>query len=124
MISIAMLISNQFRFGMLVIATESMTGEINKGDVIIFERYEDQKVEIGDVIVFEKDDLRVVHRIVDVERVNGINRYYTKGDANDSWDAGYVLDANIVGVTNLKVPFVGYPTIWARDLFSQKVRGG
>ena len=37
-VSVAMLISCQFRFGALVIATESMTGEINKGDMILYER--------------------------------------------------------------------------------------
>ena len=44
-ISVSMLISCQFRFGALVIATDSMTGEINKGDMIVYERYEGQKIE-------------------------------------------------------------------------------
>ena len=43
-ISVSMLISCQFRFGALVIATDSMTGEINKGDMIIYERYDDQTI--------------------------------------------------------------------------------
>ena len=41
--AVAMLISCQFRFGAIVIATESMTGEINKGDMIIYEKYDHQK---------------------------------------------------------------------------------
>ena len=44
---IAMLISCRFRFGALVIATESMTGEINRGDMIIYERYDDQVIKEG-----------------------------------------------------------------------------
>ena len=83
MASVVMLISNQFRFGALVIATESMTGEINKGDVVIFDQEDGQIYKEGQVIVFEKYDVTVVHRIIKIERINGENRYYTKGDANE-----------------------------------------
>ena len=89
MISIAMLISCQFRYGALVIATESMTGEINKGDMIIYERYENQPIQEGQVVVFLQNEARIVHRVVRIETVRGETRYYTKGDANDSPDAGY-----------------------------------
>ena len=44
MISTVMLISCQFRFGALVIATESMTGELNKGDAIVYEEYDEQLI--------------------------------------------------------------------------------
>ena len=119
MISIVMLISCQFRFGALVIATESMTGELNKGDAVIYERPEENEVQVGQVIVFEKDGSLIVHRVADIERINGINRYYTKGDANEDIDAGYILDVNIKGIAELKVPYIGYPTLWARALFSE-----
>lgn len=121
MIGIVMLTSCQFRFGALVIATESMTGELNKGDTVIYEQYDDQIIEKGQVIVFKKGQSRIVHRVVDIERVNGQNRYYTKGDANGDLDAGYVTDADIVGTAELKVPYVGYPTLWIRELVIDKL---
>ena len=114
-----MLISNQFKYGALVIATESMTGEINKGDAIIFEAYDTQTIEKGQVIVFEKDDSMIVHRVVDIERINGQYRYITKGDANEDNDAGYVTKGQIRGLVDFKVPFVGYPTLWLRGLFDR-----
>ena len=119
MISIVMLISCQFRIGALVIATDSMTGEINKGDVIIFEAYRDQVLSEGQVIVFEKEGAKLVHRIVDIERINGITRYYTKGDANDDIDRGFITDSNIVGVTEFKIAYIGFPTIWVRSIFGR-----
>ena len=61
MISIVMLISCQFKYGLVVIGSESMTGEINKGDAIIYESYEDQKITEGQVIVFTKNNTRVIH---------------------------------------------------------------
>ena len=119
MASVIMLISNQFRFGTLIIATPSMTGELNVGDAAIFEKYDDQPIEKGQIIVFERDDSVFVHRVADIQTVNGITRYYTKGDANDDLDAGFVLHSDIVGLVDHKIPYVGYPTIWLRSLFDR-----
>ena len=117
MVGTIMLISNQFRYGALVIATESMTGELNRGDVVIFESFESQHIPEGQVIVFEKYNTTVVHRVVDIKIINGIARYYTKGDANEDNDMGYITNAEIVGLVNYKIPVVGYPTLWLRSLF-------
>jgi signal peptidase len=117
LVALVMLISCQFRFGMLVIATDSMTGEINIGDAIIYERYEEQIIGEGDIIVFLKGDAMVVHRVVDIKKINNQNRYYTKGDANDNLDAGFIIDSDIVGITNIKVSYIGYPTLWIRNIF-------
>jgi signal peptidase I len=118
-VSVAMLISCQFRFGALVIATDSMTGEINKGDMIIYERYDDQKIEEGQVIVFLEDDRRIIHRVVGIETVGEEVRYITKGDANEDNDSGYRVRSDIIGLTDVKLAFVGYPTLWLRELLSR-----
>lgn len=115
-ISVAMLISCQFRLGALVIATESMTGEINKGDMIIYERYDGQPIKEGQVIVFQQNDARIVHRVIRIENIGGELRYFTKGDANEDPDQGYRIEADIVGLTDMKVAYVGYPTLWLREL--------
>jgi signal peptidase I len=115
-ISSAMLISCQFRFGALVIATGSMTGEINKGDMIIYERYDGQAIEEGQVIVFMQNSSRVVHRVVKIENIGGEVRYYTKGDANEDMDMGFRLKSDIVGLTDIKLAYVGYPTLWLREI--------
>ena len=115
-ISVAMLISCQFRFGALVIATESMTGEINKGDMIIYERYEKQEIEVGQVIVFLQNDARVVHRVVEIKNIDNEIRYITKGDANEDIDNGHRLKTDIVGLTDVKIAYIGYPTLWLREI--------
>ena len=115
-ISSSMLISCQFRFGAIVIATESMTGEINKGDMIIYEEYRKQTIKEGQVIVFQQDNNRIIHRVVGVETIGGETRYYTKGDANEDNDSGYRTKADIVGLTDFKISYAGYPTLWLREL--------
>ena len=114
-----MLISNQFYYGAYVIATDSMTGELNRGDVAIYESYEDQLIKEGQVIVFEQGNSRIVHRVVDIKIINGNSRYYTKGDVNENLDVGYITDSEIVGLVNLKLPYLGYPTLWVRNLFKR-----
>ena len=44
MIAITMLVSCKFKYGILVIGSESMSGAISKGDAIIFEQYKNQKI--------------------------------------------------------------------------------
>lgn len=117
MTGFVMLISCQFRFGILVIATESMTGAINKGDAVIYEQYDDQNIKEGQILVFNKNKQKTVHRVVDIEKINGQTHYYTKGDANDGNDVGYITEEDIIGVLKLKIKYLGYPTILARELF-------
>ncbi len=118
MISLVMIISNKFQYGAFVISTESMTGEINKGDLAIYKTLdEDDVIEIGDVIVYTNGKSSIIHRVVDMEKINGETRYYTKGDANEDVDFGYVTKANIVGKIQFKIIYLGYPTLLLRDLF-------
>jgi signal peptidase I len=115
-IGVAMVVSCQFRYGAVVIATESMTGEINKGDVIIYEQYKNQKIEEGQVIVFKQNGYRVIHRVARIETVNNETRYYTKGDANNTIDIGYRTQSDIIGLTDIKIAYIGYPTLWLHKL--------
>lgn len=119
MISIVMLISCQFKFGMLVIGSDSMTGEINKGDAVVYERLDGERPEVGEVVVFNKDGAKIVHRVVKIEHINNQTRYYTKGDANEEPDGGYITEADIVGITSFKIAYIGYPTLWMRDVFAK-----
>ena len=121
MASFVMLISCRFRYGILVIGSGSMTGTINKGDAVVFESYKKQEIEEGNIIIFlNNNDTQTIHRVVEIKNVNGEVRYFTKGDANDKVDDGYITKDKIIGVSNFKIKYIGYPTIWVRDLFSKK----
>ena len=95
MTSIIMLISCQFKYGILVIGSGSMTGSIDKGDAVVFEKYDKQTIRKGQVIIFESGKDRVVHRVVDIKNVNGEIRYITKGDANQNVDDNYITNKEI-----------------------------
>lgn len=110
-------IAGMFDTKLIVVASESMSGELEKGDVVIYDTYDGQTVETNQIILFDRNGTTVIHRVVEVERINGAYRYYTKGDANEGMDMGYITDADIVGVAKLKIRYLGYPTVWLHDLF-------
>ena len=113
------LISCKFKYGVLVIGSGSMTGSLNKGDAIVYVKYDDGPLKEKEIIVFNKDDVRTVHRIINEENVNGEFRYYTKGDANKTIDDGYRVKKDIIGKSLFKIKYLGYPSLWVRDIFDR-----
>lgn len=114
---IIMLISCEFKFGVLTIGSGSMTGTINKGDIILYERYdENEQIKTGDIIVFQNEDLRIVHRVVDQRNLGEEIRYYTKGDANAQEDDGYRIRKDVIGKVHARIPYIGYLTLFVNDI--------
>lgn len=113
-----MLISCEFKCGVLVIGSGSMQGTINVGDVVLFESYDNQEIEIGQIIIFNKNNIRLVHRVVDIKNVNGVLRYYTKGDKNKEIDDGFITKSDIVGITKARIVYLGYPSLMLKELFN------
>ncbi len=64
------------------------------------------KLAVGDVITYVADEKLTLctHRIVEIDKEN--NAVFTKGDANDTWDAA-VSYLNIVGEVQFSVSKVG-----------------
>ena len=117
---IIMLVSCKFRFGVLTIGSESMTGTINKGDIVLYERYdENQTINTGDIIVFIDKDIQIIHRVIEQRNLGDETRYYTKGDANAQEDDGYRLKKDVVGKVKIRIPYIGYLTLWINDVLNR-----
>lgn len=117
-IIMAGLISCEFRYGILTIGSGSMTGTLNKGDIAFFEKFNGQELEIGDIIIFKRGKRNIVHRITQVGIFNDEYVYITKGDKNKVEDNGYVYQKNIQGIVHYRIKYIGYPSIWIRNLFN------
>ena len=114
------LISCLFKYGALVIGSGSMTGTINKGDVIIFSKDVDiVDVEKGDIIVFIKNDVKIVHRVLEKKQQSGEYRLYTKGDSNSQIDEEYVVEDELYGRVINRIEDIGLPTIWLHEMFQR-----
>ena len=113
---IIMLVSCKFKYGILVIATESMTGSINKGDAIIYERLNEEPQK-DDIIVFKGKNIKVIHRIVDKRDTGSQIKYYTKGDFNYDIDEGYRTKEDIIGIVKLRIPHIGRFAVLLNEFF-------
>ena len=113
---IVMIISCKFKYGVLVIGSGSMTGTINKGDIILYEKYKNtDDIKVGNIIVFYEDDIKVIHRIIDQKLMGEETRYYTKDDANQKQDEGYRETKDIIGQVKARIPYMGWFTLWIND---------
>lgn len=116
---IIMLVSCEFKYGMLAVGSESMTGTINKGDAIIFEKYKkNSPIKEGQVIVFKKNNVLIIHRVVKKFALDDREEVYqTKGDANKDNDNWLVKQEEILGTVNLRVLFVAWPSVLLNEIF-------
>lgn len=120
MIVMICFVSGLFKHKAIVVASESMAGELYKGDVVVYESYDDQFIEKGQIILFDRNGTTIIHRVVDIKKINGVYRYYTKGDANDGVDSGYITKDSIIGIVRVKIKYIGYPTIWMHEWFRKQ----
>lgn len=113
---IAILVSCKFKYGIMIVGSGSMTGTLNKGDIIFYEKYgKNDEIEDGQIIVFNKDGMKIIHRIIEQKLMGTEIRYYTKGDANQDKDDGYRERKDIIGQVKARIPYVGYLTLWVND---------
>ena len=94
-----------------------METSICKGDVVIIKKINDvEKLKINDVIAYRYNKIIIVHRLVKKIIVNNEPIFYTKGDANNDIDNYKITKDMIIGVVNIKVPYIGYPTVWLNEI--------
>ena len=109
-------VSCRFTYGAIVIGSGSMRKEIDKGDVVVFKN--NKKIKTGDIIVFEKDNIKIVHRVVKINKKENETIYYTKGDANSTIDDGFIKKDKIIGKVLFKIKYIGRPSLWLREQFN------
>ena len=127
-------------FQLSVIPTHSMKPNINRGDIIILTKVDQDNVQEGDIVVYYNyinvlggyRYERVVHRVVEIEEVGGELRYYTQGDnleTNPTTDDMRNASGQVVShyLTNdmfvakvpqigsndwaLRIPWLGFPVL-------------
>lgn len=104
-----------------VITGGSMSGSIERGDLIFSESREVSALEVGDVITYVPPPGSgltelVTHRIIQVEQSDGGPLFRTQGDANASADPWqFRLDAPTQAVAIATVPALGWVFIALAD---------
>ncbi len=94
-----------------------------KGDLIIIKGKKD--INIGDVIVFKVNmDYPIIHRVVEIKKINNKTIYETKGDNNEGQivtpyiNELYIDPDQVMGVAWIRIPYLGYPKVLLSKIIS------
>lgn len=90
------------------IVSGSMEPVYHVGDLIYVQEVDPNTIQPGDVITFVLNEDLVVatHRVVRIDAEK--QRFYTKGDANETEDGGSVHFKNLIGVPRFNIPGLGH----------------
>jgi signal peptidase I len=112
---LAGLVSREFKYSMIAVGSGSMSGTIEKGDAIIYQKYKGELLHEGDIIVFKIDNTLIVHRINKKFFLGEEYVYMTKGDANSSVDNWIVESNMIVGRVEKRIRYIAWPSVWINE---------
>ncbi len=99
-----------FGYKSFIIVSGSMEKTIMRGDAIIVKEVPQDEIKIEDIISFDEDGVIVTHRIIDIINENGIVKYRTKGDNNNSPDKQMITYDKIEGKYQFKIKQFGIVT--------------
>ena len=96
----------------MIVLTDSMSPEIQSGDLIICHTVDAASVQAGDIISFYDPEGNgqsvVTHRVVEVfTAADGTPQWTTKGDANNANDQAIVPASKLVGAYQARIPGLG-----------------
>ena len=114
-------VSGYFKYYAIAIISGSMYPEFNRGSVVVIEQINDKyanydKLKKGEIIAYRYENSIIVHRLIEKVETNDEIFYYTKGDANNSEDNYPIKKENIIGIVRIKIPYIGYPTVWFSEI--------
>ena len=107
---------------MVVVVSDSMAPNINKGDLLFLQGVDPEDIEEGDVIVYDAHGLWVgapedpiVHRVINIIEEDDKLYFVTKGDANEHKDKEPVPGNRVLGKVIGRIPYVGWVKIILTD---------
>jgi signal peptidase len=118
-VGLAAFMSGFFSYRPLAILSNSMKPVYSRGSIVVIERISSPvDVKVGDIVQYESEGKTITHRVVAIDAASdgsGKRVYTTKGDNSPSKDP-IVPGNQIGGVVKAQIPYIGYPTIWLREL--------
>lgn len=118
-VCVVTLVSGFFKYHLIVVGSGSMAPSICKGDAIIVKKLslnEINNLKVGNTLVFRNSNIVMIHRIFKILDVDGKRGFRTKGDYNASEDNFITFSESVIGTAKLKIPWIGIPTVWLKEL--------
>jgi signal peptidase len=107
-----------FPFHPALVGSGSMRPAMDVGDVVIIAKVPADTVTEGDIIQFRQGDDTVMHRVVEIQEIEGATFFITQGDANNEPDDDPVIPENVVGKLVLTIPKIGWVAIAIKNFFT------
>ncbi len=98
-----------------MVSGHSMSPAFETGDVVITREVTPESLEVGEIIRFRRDNIAVMHRIIEIEEGASGLVFVTQGDSNNVVDEP-VLAEQVEGEVVLVIPEVAWPVIYVRNL--------
>lgn len=99
-----------FGYKSFVIVSGSMEPTIMTGDAILVKEVPQKEIKKNDIISFSQGETIVTHRVIEIIEENGIKRYKTKGDNNNTEDRDKIAYEQIEGKYQFKINQFGMIT--------------
>ncbi|AOT70185.1 signal peptidase I [Geosporobacter ferrireducens] len=94
-----------FGFKPLKVLTGSMEPVLKPGDMVVTRETEPEEIQIGDVLTYRiEGNTLVTHRVIGIVEENGIVKFRTKGDANNTEDQELIEGKQAIGTMAFKIP--------------------
>jgi signal peptidase len=102
----------------VVVTSDSMEPTLSRGDLLIIQAKSPDQIALNDIVVYQDEvwhsDGPIVHRVVEIEMVEGDYYYFTKGDNNPTRDPYNRTYSEIVGVVVATIPWLGNISLFLR----------
>ncbi len=111
---------NIFRIKPFTIASNSMAGVFEVGDVVVVAKTDLDKLERWDIISFKRQTTEgktvlVTHYIADILETNNGRVFKTKSNITSAWDNWDVAAQDVVGKAVFKIPYLGQLALALRN---------
>lgn len=118
MVALVAFMTGFFSYKPQAIMSDSMKPVYARGAIVIVQKASAMDAQVGDIVQYDTVDHSVTHRLVRIELApdgSGTRLYITKGDNSPSEDQP-IKPEQIVGIVRAEVPYIGYPSVWLREI--------
>jgi signal peptidase I len=103
-----------------LVPSGSMVPVINPGDIVLTTAVNTEAIKLGDIIEYKnsKENINIVHRVIEIGGDIQTRYFITKGDANSSPDIDPVLPQAVLGREVFIIPKLGWISVVVKKLFA------
>ena len=106
-----------FNYVPIGVMSNSMNPIFERGDIVIYKKINNiNTIKKDDIICYQLDNIKVMHRVIKIEKINNKKYFTTKGDNLKTNDPLKVNEEQIIGVIKFTIPKLGYPSVWLYEL--------